>query len=58
VKGGVTLYEETKFRVMGPIISDKGNIPKLVFDWRSKVKLPNGEEKRYVDLTVDDIYDI
>ena len=50
--------EPTKFRIMGPVISDKPKLPKLRFDWRNIVTLPDGTKKRYLDLTVDDIYSI
>lgn len=49
----------SKFRIMGPVVSDKPKLPKLRFDWRSMVTLPDGtNEKRYIDLTTNDIYDI
>jgi len=48
----------TKFRIMGPVVSDKSKLPKLRFDWRSMVTLPDGTRKRYLDLTADDIYKI
>lgn len=51
-------YQETKFRIMGPVVSDKSKLPKLRFDWRSTVVLPDGTTKRYLDLTVEDIYNI
>jgi len=43
---------------MGPVVSDKNKLPKLQFDWLSKVgKLTreDGTPKRYLDLTVEDI---
>lgn len=49
---------DTKFRIMGPIISDKNKLAKIRFDWRSTVKLPNGQIKAYFELTPDEIYSI
>jgi len=43
---------------MGPVVSDKSKLPKLRFDWKGLVILPDGTKKRYLDLTTKDIYDI
>lgn len=50
--------EPTKFRIMGPVVSDKFKLPKLRFDWKGFATLPDGTKKRYLDLTTKDIYDI
>lgn len=50
--------DSTKFRIMGPVVSDKNKIPKIQFDWRSKVTLPDGTVKKYYELTPDEIISI
>ena len=50
--------ESTKFRIMGPVVSDKNKLPKLQFDWNSTVKLPSGEIKKFYELTPDEIIEI
>jgi hypothetical protein len=48
---------ETKFRIMGPVVSDKGKLPKIRFDWRSDspIKKQDGTYKKYFELTTDNI---
>jgi hypothetical protein len=43
---------------MGPVVSDKSKLPKLRFNWKTKVTLPNGEVKAFYQLTTQEILDL
>lgn len=48
-------------RVMGPIIADKSNLPKLKFNWNSIVKVQRDgklEDVKLRDLTVNDLKEV
>ena len=51
-------YEDCYFRIMGPVVSDKSKLPKLRFNWKTKVTLPSGEIKAFYQLTTQEILDL